>query len=365
MPDLPSRLEIFWVLPGKELKAGTFNPDRDLLGTGPYASGQHTKGVSWTFTANPHYWRAPQGLPKAKRVEVKFIPDDASRLAAVRTGEVDYAIVANPDVQKILAGDARVKPHVQQTTDMYFMVLNPNWEKGKVRDKRIRQAIALTVDRKQIITTALGGIGQLTAVTPRGLPGACDPNGPLGATGRDVAKAKALLKEAGVGDLSIRLTVVPAFGALRAPQIAQVVQQNLSEIGIRMDVSVLDAGAWLEEVRAGEFDATINWYTGGGTNSQILGYMSSASTSLMLKSAPRDPAHLEKIDKALLAPEGPERTSAFGAACDSLNDLATFIPIATKPTMIVYRTDRIGPALLPVEPNQMTFRSLAEFSKAS
>jgi peptide/nickel transport system substrate-binding protein len=363
MPDLPNRLEIFWVLPGKEMKDGSFNPDKDLLGTGPYVSGKHTKGVSWTFTANPHYWR--KGLPRAKRVDIKFIPDDASRLAAVRTGEVDYAITANPDVQKILAGDPRVKPHVQQTTDMYFMLLNPNWEKSKVRDKRVRQAIALAIDRKQVVATALGGIGQDTAVTPRGLPGACDPNGVLGTTGRDVDKAKALLKEAGVSDLSFRLTVVPAFGALRAPQIAQVIQQNLSDIGIRMDVSVLDAGAWLEEVRAGELDATINWYTGGGTISQILGYMDPKNGSLMLKNYAQDADHVAKIRKALLTPEGPERTSAFAEACDSLNELATFLPLMTKPTVMVYRTDRIAPVLAPVEPNQMTFRSLAEFSKAS
>src|SRR5690606_34576720 len=56
VPDLPNRMEMFWVLPAEELAAGTFNPDEDLLGTGPFVAGEHVSGVSWTFEPNPHYW---------------------------------------------------------------------------------------------------------------------------------------------------------------------------------------------------------------------------------------------------------------------------------------------------------------------
>jgi len=363
MPDLPNRLEIFWVLPGKEWRAGSFNPDKDLLGTGPFVSGPHVKGVSWTFTANRYYWQ--KGLPKAKSLQVRFISDDASRLAAVRTGQADYAITANPDVRRILAGDPRVKVQVQQTTDLYYLQLNPLWAKSKLRDTRVRQAIALAIDRKQIVDTALGGTGQITAVTPRALPDACDPAGVLGATGRDVAKAKSLLKDAGVSNLSFRITVAPAFGALRGPQIAQVIQQNLADIGVHMNISVMDGGAWLKEVGNGTFDATLNWLTGNGTASHIIGYLDPVSLPLFAKGVSHDSTVIGQIRKAISTPEGPGRKEAFAKACASVNNLAYFIPLVTKPTVIVYRADRVSPVFVPTEPAQMTFRDLAQFSKAS
>jgi peptide/nickel transport system substrate-binding protein len=363
-PELPNILEALWVLPAKELADGSFDPDKQLLGSGPYVAGEHVQGVSWKFTANPHYWR--KGLPKAKTVEIKFIPDDASRLAALRTGEVDFVMTANPDVQTILGGDPSKKVVVQPTTDMYFLVLNPNWAQSQLKDKRVRQAIALAINRKQIIDTALGGLGEITGIMPKQFQDACDPAGVLGATGRDVDRAKALLREAGVHDLSFRLSVVPAFGAIRAPQMAEVIQQNLQDIGIDVEVATLEAGAWLDEViTKGAFDTTLNWYTGGGSSSYMLSKMDPVRTPSIGKSLTQDPQALALLRKALALPFGPEHTKAAAAACDALNDQATFIPLATKPTVIVYRTDRIAPVFNKIEPVQMTFRHLAEFGRAS
>jgi peptide/nickel transport system substrate-binding protein len=363
-PELPNMLEALWVLPAKELADGSFNPDKQLLGSGPYVSDKHVQGVSWTFKANPHYWR--KSLPKARTVDIKFIPDDASRLAALRTGEVDFVMTANPDVQTILGGDPNMKVVVQPTTDMYFLVLNPNWAQGKLKDKRVRQAIALAIDHKQIIDTALGGLGEITGIMPKQFEDACDPAGVLGATKPDVAKAKALLREAGVSGLSFKLSVVPAFGAIRAPQMAEVIQQNLKEIGVDVQVASMEAGAWLDEViTKGTFDATLNWYTGGGSSSYMLSKMDPVRTPSIGKSITQDPQALSLLRTALALPFGPEHTKAAAAACDALNDQATFIPLATKPTVIVYRTDRIAPVFNKIEPVQMTFRNLAEFGRAA
>ncbi len=361
LPDLPKRFELFWVLPGKQIAAGTFNPDKDLMGTGPYVAGAHVRGVSWAFTANPNYWR--KGLPRAKRLQVKFIADDASRLAAVRTGEVDFAVTSNPDVQKMLAGDRQLKVHLENTTDFYFLRLNPN--RPVFRDKRVREAIALAIDRKQLRDTALGGIGELSAVTGRGLPDSCDPNGVLGATGRDLSRAKALLTAAGAGNLRFRLNIVPAWGASRAPQMAQVIQQNLSEIGVHADISVQDPGAEVQQYQKAALDAELSWYAGGGTESTALTYLDPKNGSVTRKIASTDPDYLAKVRAALSAPDGPGRKEAFATACNSLNEDAAFIPLLTKPTLIVYRADRISPAFYPIEPTQTTFRSLAEFSPAS
>jgi peptide/nickel transport system substrate-binding protein len=363
-PELPNLLEAMWILPGKELADGSFNPDKDLLGTGPYVAGKHTQGVSWTFTANPHYWQ--KDLPKAKTVEIKFIPDDASRLAAVRTGEVDFTMTANPDVQTILANDPNLKVTVQETTDLYFLLMNAYSSSSKVYDKRVRQAIALAIDRKQMIDTALGGIGENTGITPKQFADVCDPNAVLGASGRDVERAKALLQEAGVSNLSFKITLAPAFGALRGPQMAQVIQQNLKDIGVNVEVVTMEGGAWIDQLRKGTFDVTLNWYTGGGSPSYMLARMDPRRAPFLSKAIAPDKTTLAQLDKALsLSPGTPEYKQAAADACNSINELGYFIPLATKPTVIIHRADRISPALDPIEPVQMTFRKLGEFSPAS
>ncbi|PZF84702.1 hypothetical protein C1I92_07495 [Jiangella anatolica] len=364
MPDLPARMELFWVLPAEELAAGTFNPDEDLLGTGPFVAGEHVSGVSWTFEPNPHYWR--DDVREVEELEIKFIPDDASRLAALRTGEIDFTMSSNPDIRTILEGDPSLEVTVQDTTDLYYLSLNSTWTGSPFVDQRIRQAVALTIDRQQIIDTALGGIGELTAITPSAFADACDPAGVLGAEGRDVDAAKELLAEAGVSELDFQLTVVPAFGALRGPQIAQVIQQNLQEIGLHAEVGVMDGGAWLEETFTnGTFQATLNWFTGGGSSSHLLSYMDPERAPILAHLVGDDPATLGLVREALALPPGEERADAVAAACESLNEQAFFIPLATKPTVIVYRSDRVEPVLNPIEPVQMTFRRLAEFGPAS
>lgn len=362
-PELPNVLELLWVLPAKEMADGSFDPDKQLLGSGPYIAGKHVQGVSWTFTANAHYWQ--KGLPKAQKLEIKFIPDDSSRLAALRTGEVEFVTTANPDVQTILANDPNLKVAVQPTTDLYYLLLNPNRQEAALYDKRVRQAVALAIDRKQIIDTALGGLGEITAITPKPFKDACDPAGVLGATGRDVDRAKELLREAGVKNLSFRITVAPAFGAIRGPQMAQVIQQNLKDIGVNVEVATLEGGAYLDDVLKGTFEATVNWNTGGGSSSHMLSKMDPQRNRLLAKALSHDPKTVALVRKALAMPFGPDHTKAAAAACDSLNDLASFIPLATKPTVIVYRADRIVPVFNDIEPAQMTFRRLAEFSPAS
>ena len=70
------------ILPMQELEAGTFDPKKDLLGSGPFVYKEQLKGESWTFVRNPQYWRP--GLPKADELAMLIIPDDTARTAALR-----------------------------------------------------------------------------------------------------------------------------------------------------------------------------------------------------------------------------------------------------------------------------------------
>jgi peptide/nickel transport system substrate-binding protein len=92
----------------KELQEGTFNPSKELMGTGPFMVIAHQQNDYWTLTRNPHYWR--KGYPKFDEVSIRIITDDGARLAALQSGAIDIANFENPDAPKLLQGATNVKP---------------------------------------------------------------------------------------------------------------------------------------------------------------------------------------------------------------------------------------------------------------
>jgi peptide/nickel transport system substrate-binding protein len=359
----PAALQTYWMLPGKELRDGTFNLAKDFLGTGPFMVKDHLQDVSWTFVKNPNYWR--QGYPKVDQVDVKIIKEDSARLAALKSGTIDFAIFDSNDTQKLLQGAANTKVVIQGTTDFYFIAFNPTWSGSKFVDPRVRKAMVLALNRQRIIDTALGGVGVPTADPPVTFADGCDPAAMNGGK-MDVAQAQALLKQAGVENLSFEITVVPGFGAVLAPQMAQVIQQDLAQIGVKVTITTLETGAWIDRTfTKGEFDATLNWATGGPDASLILNVLDPAKTPAFSKWMLNDPQLNQMINEAQAATPGAARTATLRQICQRVLDNGVYIPIATKPTVIAYRTDRVNPVLLQTEPVQQTFRKMDEFTRVA
>lgn len=75
------------IYPMEELENGTFDPTKEMLGSGPFMVAEHRQDESWTLVRNPHYWR--QGYPIVDKLLVRIIQDDTARLAALRDGSVD------------------------------------------------------------------------------------------------------------------------------------------------------------------------------------------------------------------------------------------------------------------------------------
>jgi peptide/nickel transport system substrate-binding protein len=360
---LPSALEAFEILPGKELTAGTFSPDKDLMGTGPFIVKSHLQDVSWVFTKNPLYWR--QGYPKVDELDVQIIKDDATRLAALKSGTIDFAIFDSNDTPRLLQGTPNAKVVVQGTTDLYYIVFNSVWSGSKFLDPRVRQAMILILNRQQIIDTALSGAGQPTGEPSVAFPDGCNPAG-LDFGTQDVTKAQALLKAAGVTNLSFNVSTVTDFGAILAPQIAQVYQQQLSQAGVKITTNNLDSGTWINQVfTTGHFDATINWFTGDADATQIINYWNPAASGFDKGFVADDPQLDSLIATAQGQAPGSARTATLRQICQAILSDANMVPIATKPTVVAYRTDHVNLVLNPVEGVQMTFRNMDEFTRVA
>jgi peptide/nickel transport system substrate-binding protein len=351
-PLLPSlAASMTAILPMKELREGTFNPSKELMGTGPFMVTAHQQNDFWTLARNPHYWR--KGYPKFDAVSVRIIPDDGARLAALQSGAIDIANFENPDAPKLLQGTANVKSAIQQTGDLYTLALNPVWDKSPFRDKRLRQAVNLSLNREQIRDLALSGQGSVSGVAAVVFKDGCTPS-----IARDVAKAKQLV--AAAGGLSFEMVVQTSEAIQR---IAQVIQQNVADAGIKAELNVVDEGVFVDKVFVtGMFQASPFFWSAYADPGMVAAWWEPSISGFTGKYV----ASVPELDKLIRAerrtPNGPERTTQLNSICALVDDGAQMIPLVTKPVTVGYRSDRIAAEIQPFEGYNDTLRHIAEFS---
>ncbi len=253
-PDaiLPARLSsVMIVAPALWRALGADEFARAPVGTGPFRFDAWTdSGRSVRLQAQPDAWRAPR-LPQLTLIG---LPDSAVRVQALRSGEVDLAVVDIDDTD-FLAARGFTMAHAPA---MQVMALAFNTERERptpVRDVRVRQALNLAIDREAIATILLRGLA-----VPAGQPASSGTHGhapDVGPYPYDPERARALLAEAGYAN-GLSLEIQVAEGNMPAAnQIYQVVVQYLARVGVEARVQVRPFSAWLRDYLAGTVSADI------------------------------------------------------------------------------------------------------------
>ena len=220
------------------------------VGTGPYKLSAWSKGSSATLDAWDGFRDA--GKVAIKHATFKFIADPAAQTAAVLSGDVDaFPRVAVASLDPFKA-DPRFAVSVGGTEGKTILALNN--KKPPLDQLKVRQAIAYALDRKAIIDGASSGMGAPIGshLTPND-PGYVDLTGQYP---HDVAKAKALLAEAGIkAPLAITLTLPPPDYARKG---GEIIASQLAEVGIAAKIENVEWAQWLSNVyTAKNYDATI------------------------------------------------------------------------------------------------------------
>jgi peptide/nickel transport system substrate-binding protein len=348
------------VLPMKEINEGSLNVATTMLGTGPFTVADHRQDVSWRFAKNPAYWAT--GAPQLDGLNVTIAAEDTARIASLQSGRASLATLGNVDSATMLAGARGVEVLGQATTDFYYLMLNTQAPGSMFADPRVRTAINIAMDRDQIAAIALGGLGKPTGVTPAGLPGACDPVALPSATA-DLEEARRLLAEAGATGLSFTLSI---YSTPPAPVVAQVIQQNLEQIGISVRIEQMDEATWsgvvYGAVPAG-FDAALSWFAGYADPSMVTTWwkpdVAGFNQGFMAPNAEIAAA----VDTASALPSGPERTAALAEVCATVDRDAQMIPLVTRPSTVAYRTDAASVGLYATEGYGNALRLIADFRK--
>ncbi len=246
LPYLLSR--VFIVSPTQYAKMGNWLAFQSApSGTGPFRQVSRTPHVSFELARNEDYWDRTR-VPKIDRMVLLPIPDPSTRIAALRSGEVDWIEYPAPDsIASLTAAGFQITkkpyPHV------WAWHANDT-ARSALQDRRVRLALNYGIDRDGMVELLAG-----TAIPARGPwpEGTKYFGNPTEHYRYDPAKAKALLAEAGYGpDKPLHLRVMlPTSGSgnMVPLPMAEFVQEGLAELGVKVEYEVADWNTVLTAMR--------------------------------------------------------------------------------------------------------------------
>lgn len=250
---------------GAVIPAGYFDaPDAKTklnqasVGTGPFKLLEFKPNSNLTLARNPDYWE--KGAPYLDQINFVAIPNSASMLVGLTNKRVDLALLNRPqDVRQVEKAPGL---KTERWPSLNQKAVDLGSEYGPLADPRVRQAIALGVDKDEVMRASIGGLGQVigtmvAAMQDRwGLPLTEVPN-----RKPDVEKAKKLLAEAGhPNGLELNLTTIIGYDWM--DPAAVTIREQLARIGVKLNIQRVELGVWIKNFQSKQMGFTFNdWAT--------------------------------------------------------------------------------------------------------
>lgn len=219
------------------------------IGSGPFKLAEWVPDNYMLLQANTDFYI--QGLPYLDAVRINVVPDQAGLLAALRTKAADMALIEDAQTAQTVRNEQGVKLDAKPSPN--YNLLFVNTARPPFNNVKVRQAISYAIDRQQIIDAVALGEGDVTGPIAPALTTYALPVSQYPSYTHDVNKAKQLLSEANVGPIEFTMlteTTEPAY----AKDIAQIVQQQLGEVGIKMNIELLEFDQWVQRWLKADFD---------------------------------------------------------------------------------------------------------------
>lgn len=236
-----------------DMEAG-ITEEGNVSGTGPYTAAEVNTDQGLTLVKNENYW---DGTPKLDTIYVRTITDGDTLTMALQSGELDAAY-GLPYASLPLFSQAPYTISSVETSRSFFAQIN--YQTEALQDEKVREAIAMGIDKEGFTSVLLEGNG--TAAAGPFPSSFAFGDHTVTAPGYDPDKARELLEEAGWRDtdgngyvdkngedLTLRWLTYPSRQEL--PLLAESVQSTLGDIGIRVEINstanhldVLEKGEW-------------------------------------------------------------------------------------------------------------------------
>lgn len=258
------------------LKAGTpERVDMDPIGTGPFELKQYHKDSRILFSAFPDYW---QGKAKIDRLVFSITPDASIRYAKL---ENECQVMPFPNPADLPRMRENKDINLMQKAGLNTGFLAFNTQKAPLDNVKVRQALALAINKPAIIEAVFHGTG--TAAKNILPPGVWSADADLKDYDYDPEKAKALLKEAGFANgMTIDLWAMPVQRPYNpnAKRMAEMIQADWAKVGVTAKVVTFEWGEYLTRVKNGEHQAALmGWTTATGDPDNFFGPLYSCTSA--------------------------------------------------------------------------------------
>lgn len=268
------------------------------IGTGPFRFVSQMQDKDVVLERNANYWA---GAPKIARVRFEVVPDTITAALEMRKGSGDVeSNVLTPDMVHALRDERNVV--VQSGPGAIVMYANFNVQDAKLRDPRVRQAIADSIDRPALIAALWRGEAKIAnTLLPSGHWAAAS-DAELPQYPHDVARAVALLDSAGLkpdkDGVRLRLTMKTSTDETTR-LVAQAMQQQLRAAGIELAIRSAEFGTFYSDVTRGAFQMYMLRWIGSNEDPDFLRY-AFASASFPPKGGNRGRYSNRQVDSLLV-----------------------------------------------------------------
>jgi peptide/nickel transport system substrate-binding protein len=223
------------------------------VGTGPFKLAEWAQNDQAILQRNGSYWDS--NVPYLDTLTVKFVPQEDTRIAGLRAGQLDWGLVS-ADGARRLASVQSLK--IIRGPQAVFTVLKYNQRFKPFAETRVRQALDMAIDRNLVIANALGGQGALTGPIPYGWAdyGIAPDQLPFKF---DRVAAKALLADAGYGGgFQVNCVTLPEGNSTNFYETIATVADGWKQIGVEVTLQPMELAAWLEKNNKNDFDLIVS-----------------------------------------------------------------------------------------------------------
>jgi peptide/nickel transport system substrate-binding protein len=228
------------------------------VGTGPFKLRSFRPNSALVMERFAEYWQP--GLPHLDEVTFAVMPNSAAMAVALQSRRIDLALFSRPQDTQALANVPGVE--VRRWPSLAQKALDMDCNYGPLKDVRVRQAIALAIDKKTVMDASIAGYGTVIGTMVAGMQESWGvPLDRLPNQRVDLDRAKRLLAEAGHPDgFEIDLTTIIGYDWM--DPAALTIAEQLRRVNIRANIKRIELGVWIRNFRARKMGFTFNdWGT--------------------------------------------------------------------------------------------------------
>ena len=342
----------FAMISPKAMKDGsTKDGVNAYIGTGPYVLTDFVTDEYAVFEANENYWGEQ---PKIKKITVKVIPDNQTRILALEKGEIDMIFgknIIDADAINQYTGNDKFTVSLSDPTSTRQIVLNTT--RDVLADKEVRQALQHATNKQAISDGIFYGLEQPADTLFAKTVPYCDID--LEPYAYDVELAQSMLDEAGwvVGADKIRekdgqklnIDLLYNSDSVTEKAIAEYLQSEYQKIGISLNIHGEEEQSYRDNMKSGNFDMVFNicWGTPYDPQSSLAAMRAPVYGDYAAQLGLEDKADIDQaITDILVSTDETKRQELYTFVLTRLHEDAVYIPLTYECNKAIYRSDLRG-----------------------